>query len=136
MSWPAHDALPAPCRSPAALPLLQPQLRRLAKGPLQAAAKALEALGSPLGRLRAQLHLEAARCEAAEDALVKVGPPPCALPGSRGGLAGQHSPPCHLARPLHSWSGPRRTGAGPWAPSRSPRSPRSQPRCLRPAGPG
>lgn len=57
----------------AALPLLQPELRSKAKGPLQAAAKALEAVSSPLQRLRAQLHLELARCEVADDGHVKVG---------------------------------------------------------------
>lgn len=56
----------------AALPLLQPDLRLRAKGPLQAAAKALEAVSSPLHRLRAQLHLELARCEVADEGHVKV----------------------------------------------------------------
>jgi hypothetical protein len=50
-----------------ALPLLQPNLRKRAKRVLQACAKSLEDLGSPLHELRAQLHLEVARCDVADD---------------------------------------------------------------------
>jgi hypothetical protein len=34
--------------------------------------QALEVVASPLTRLRVALHLEAAKCDAAEDALIKV----------------------------------------------------------------
>lgn len=50
----------------------QPALRKHVKRAFTTAARALEVAGSPLHRLRAQLHYEVARCEAAEDALVKV----------------------------------------------------------------
>lgn len=50
-----------------ALPLLQPNLRRQAKRTLQSCVKALEDMRSPLHELRAQLHLEVARCDVADD---------------------------------------------------------------------
>ena len=56
----------------AALPLLQPATRRRAQRALAAAARALEAVAAPAPRLRAPLHLELARCEAADDALLRV----------------------------------------------------------------
>ena len=49
------------------LPLLQPNLRRQAKRTLQSCVKALEDMRSPLHELRAQLHLEVARCDIADD---------------------------------------------------------------------
>lgn len=57
----------------AGLPLLQPGLSAAVKRPFAAAARALEAAASPLHRLRAQLHLEVGKCEAAEDSQIKVG---------------------------------------------------------------
>jgi hypothetical protein len=59
-------------RTHAGLPLLQPNTRRRVKRCFASAARALEAVASPLGRLRAQLHLELGKCEADDDALVKV----------------------------------------------------------------
>ncbi|KIY97817.1 flagellar associated protein, partial [Monoraphidium neglectum] len=56
----------------AGLPLLQPNTRRRVKRCFASAARALEAVASPLGRLRAQLHLELGKCEADDDALVKA----------------------------------------------------------------
>jgi len=50
-----------------ALPVLQPNLRKQAKRTLQSCAKALEDMRSPLHELRAQLHLEVARCDVADD---------------------------------------------------------------------
>jgi hypothetical protein len=67
--FPPIDALPA---RRAGLPLLQPGTRRLVKRAFASAARVLKGAASPLARLRAQLHLELARCEAADDALVKV----------------------------------------------------------------
>lgn len=58
---------------PAGLPLLQPGTRRYVKRAFAAAAKALQAVSSPLAQLRAQLHLECGKCEAADDSLLKVG---------------------------------------------------------------
>ena len=49
------------------LPILQPNLRKQAKRVLQACCKALEDIDSPLNELRAQLHLEVARCDVADD---------------------------------------------------------------------
>ncbi|GLI64300.1 hypothetical protein VaNZ11_007525, partial [Volvox africanus] len=57
----------------AGLLLLQPQLRRHVKRAFNAAARALAVASSPLTRLRAALHLEAAKCDAAEEALIKAG---------------------------------------------------------------
>ena len=54
------------------LPLMQPDWRRCNKRTFNSAARALEVISSPLHRLRAQLHLEAAKCDAAEDSLIKV----------------------------------------------------------------
>ncbi|MEW5301509.1 MAG: hypothetical protein WDW36_004367 [Sanguina aurantia] len=56
----------------ASLLLLQPELRRHVKRAMNAAARALEVIDSPLHRLRAQLHLEAAKCDAMEDSLIKA----------------------------------------------------------------
>lgn len=39
--------------------------------------KALEVIGSPLHRLRVALHLEAAKCDAAEDSLIKASQEVC-----------------------------------------------------------
>ena len=50
-----------------ALPVLQPNLRKQAKRTLQSCVKALEDIRSPLHELRAQLHLEVARCDIADD---------------------------------------------------------------------
>ena len=50
-----------------ALPVLQPNLRKQAKRTLQSCSKALEDIRSPLHELRAQLHLEVARCDIADD---------------------------------------------------------------------
>jgi hypothetical protein len=50
-----------------ALPVLQPNLRKHAKRTLQSCAKALEDIRSPLHELRAQIHLEVARCDIADD---------------------------------------------------------------------
>lgn len=63
----SHSCLPT-----AGLILLEPELRRHVKRCFTAAAKALESIASPLHRLRTQLHLECAKCEAADDALIKV----------------------------------------------------------------
>lgn len=52
---------------------LQPDWRRHVKRCFNSAARALEVISSPLHRLRVQLHLEAAKCDAAEDSLIKVG---------------------------------------------------------------
>jgi hypothetical protein len=57
----------------AGLPLLQSEHRKHCKRAFAAAAKALEVVASPLTKLRAQLHLECAKCEADDDALIKVG---------------------------------------------------------------
>ncbi|GLC40394.1 Cilia- and flagella-associated protein 46, partial [Pleodorina starrii] len=57
----------------AGLLLLQPPLRRHVKRAFNAAARALAVAASPLTRLRAALHLEAAKCDAAEEALIKAG---------------------------------------------------------------
>jgi hypothetical protein len=54
------------------MPLMQPDWRRYSKRALNSAARALDVISSPLHRLRAQLHLEAAKCDAAEDSLIKV----------------------------------------------------------------
>ena len=51
---------------------MQPEWRRHNKRTFNSAARALEVVASPLHRLRAQLHLEAAKCDAAEDSLIKV----------------------------------------------------------------
>ena len=56
----------------AGLILLQPQHRRHVKRAFNSAARALEVIGSPLHRLRVALHLEAAKCDAAEDSLLKA----------------------------------------------------------------
>lgn len=56
----------------AGLPLLQPELRHHVKRSFTAAARALDAIASPLHRLRAQLHVETARCEVADESLVKA----------------------------------------------------------------
>ncbi len=56
----------------AGLLLLQPPLRRHVKRAFNAAVRALAVAGSPLTRLRAALHLEAAKCDVAEEALIKV----------------------------------------------------------------
>ena len=53
----------------AALPLLQSNLRARAQRPLASAARALDAVSSPLHELRAKLHLELALCDVAEDML-------------------------------------------------------------------
>ena len=52
--------------------LLQPTHRQHVKRAFNSAAKALEVVCSPLHRLRVALHLEAAKCDAAEDSLIKV----------------------------------------------------------------
>lgn len=57
----------------AGLLLLQPGLRKHVKRAFNAAARALAVAASPLTRLRAALHLEAGKCDAAEEALIKVG---------------------------------------------------------------
>jgi len=49
------------------LPALQPNIRKQAKRVLQSCSKALEDIFSPLHELRAQLHLEVARCDVADD---------------------------------------------------------------------
>lgn len=54
------------------LPLLQPDWRTHIKRAFNSAARALEVISSPLHRLRVQLHLEAAKCDAAEDSLIKA----------------------------------------------------------------
>ncbi len=56
----------------AGLLLLQPGSRRAVKRAFNAAARALAVAASPLTRLRAALHLEAAKCDAAEESLIKV----------------------------------------------------------------
>lgn len=56
----------------AGLPLLQPCHRSLVKPAFTAVAKALEAVGSPWGKLRAALHLEVAKAEADADSFIKV----------------------------------------------------------------
>lgn len=62
----------ASTRALAGLPLLQRGCRTHVRRCFAAAARALAAAGSPLHRLRAQLHLELARCEVAGDNLVQV----------------------------------------------------------------
>ena len=54
------------------LPLLQSELRHNVKRPFLAAAAALENIDSQMHRLRAQLHLEVARCFMDEDLLVNA----------------------------------------------------------------
>ncbi|KAK9813259.1 hypothetical protein WJX72_011566 [[Myrmecia] bisecta] len=54
------------------LPLLQSSTKKLVKRPFAAAAQALAAIASPLHRLRAQLHLEVAKGDMAEDMLAKA----------------------------------------------------------------
>lgn len=54
------------------LPLLQPNLRKYVKRPLQKATKALEEVDSQLNRFRVQLHLELAKCEVGDDLLAKA----------------------------------------------------------------
>ena len=66
----------------AGLPLLQAETRRHCKRAFAAAAKALEVVASPLTKLRTQLHLECAKCDADDDALIKVG----RIGGSRCGV--------------------------------------------------
>ena len=51
---------------------MQPDWRRCNKRTFNSAARALEVISSPLHRLRVQLHLEAAKCDAAEDSLIKA----------------------------------------------------------------
>merc|ERR1711865_13776 len=55
------------------LDLLQPHLRKHVHRLFSAAASALEEIQSPLTRLRAQLHMEVAKCEVAADFLAKAG---------------------------------------------------------------
>lgn len=54
------------------MPLLQQSTRKYARKSLYTAGRALETSKSPLHRLRAQIHFETARCEAADDALLRV----------------------------------------------------------------
>ncbi|GFH19940.1 uncharacterized protein HaLaN_16977, partial [Haematococcus lacustris] len=49
-----------------------PNLRKHVKRAFNSAARALEVIDSPKHRLRVQLHLEAAKCDAAEDSLIKA----------------------------------------------------------------
>jgi hypothetical protein len=49
------------------LPVLQPNIRKQAKRVLSSCAKVLEEMVSPLHELRAQVHLEVARCDVADD---------------------------------------------------------------------
>jgi hypothetical protein len=54
------------------LPLMQPDWHHHCKRTFNSAARALEVLMSPLHKLRVQLHLEAAKCDVAEDSLIKA----------------------------------------------------------------
>jgi hypothetical protein len=69
----------------AGLPLLQPELRQHVKRTFASAAKALDVIASPLHQLRAQLHLEIAKCELADESQLKVRcqgrHPPCTASG-------------------------------------------------------
>lgn len=56
----------------AGLPLLQPNHRHLLKRCFAAVGKALEAICSPLAKLRTALHLEVAKAEADADSFIKV----------------------------------------------------------------
>lgn len=88
-SNPLHPSIAAH----AGLPLLQPELRRHLRSPFATAAKALEVVASPLHRLRVQLHVESAKCEAAEDAPMQVFGPPItrSCPTWRHGTCGWES---------------------------------------------
>ncbi|OQS06623.1 hypothetical protein THRCLA_20333, partial [Thraustotheca clavata] len=55
-----------------ALPLLEPHLRKHVHRLFQAATALLEELDSPLVQLRAQMHLETAKCEMMSDYLAKA----------------------------------------------------------------
>ncbi len=54
------------------LPLLQPHLRKHVHRVFNLAAQVLGEISSPLAKLRAMLHLEAAKCELASDFLAKA----------------------------------------------------------------